>query len=104
MKKIIYSVLVLIVIIGCKPESELYVYGKKYQQKNDYQSLKMALELMPADIKPKEVKKILGDPIDSGFDYRYTTDSISPNHCVVGAVFNLDNGEITQKWLGDICE
>ncbi len=102
--RIALSISILAVLCSCKKDDALK-YGTNYQANKDYKSLKMAFDLMPKDIKPEEVKKILGEPIDMGFDYRYTTDSISPNNCVVGAVFNLDNkGNITQKWIGDICE
>ena len=38
-------------------------------------------------------------------NYRYLTDSISPNKCPVGAVFNIDlQGKIIHRWVDEICE
>ena len=105
MKKQIKYVFVLALFTSCAPKEAVFVYGKHYQKHNDFKSLVKAVELMPSAITTKQVKAILGDPIDNGFDYRYLTDSISPNKCAVGAVFNIDNqGIITHRWVDEICE
>lgn len=60
---------------------------------------------MPKNITTNQVKKILGEPIDNGFDYRYLVDYISVNNCNVGAVFNINlQGKITNRWVDEICE
>jgi hypothetical protein len=105
MKKQIKSLFVLALLSSCAPKEAVFVYGKQYQKHNDFKSLVKAVELMPTDVTTAQVKKILGEPIDNGFDYRYLTDSISPNKCPVGAVFNIDNeGIITHRWVNEICE
>lgn len=60
---------------------------------------------MKLEVDTSYVKSILGEPIDMGFDYRYTVDSIGPNGCTVGAVFHIgEDGRIDQKWIDEICE
>lgn len=104
MTKRIY-IFLIVMLSSCAPKETVFSYGKQYQKHNDYKSLVKAVALMPATITTKQVRKILGEPIDNGFDYRYLTDSISPNKCSVGAVFNIDNqGKITQSWVDEICE
>ncbi|SHG73428.1 hypothetical protein SAMN05443549_10672 [Flavobacterium fluvii] len=94
-----------ILVCGCAPKTEIAKYGQHYQKFNDYKSLAEAVKLMPTDISTSEVKKILGDPIDNGFDYRYLVDSTGVNNCPVGAVFNIDQkGKITNRWIDEICE
>jgi hypothetical protein len=105
MKKYINCLFLLALLSSCAPKSEIVKYGKQYQKNKDFKSLVNAVDLMPKDITTQQVKKILGEPIDNGFDYRYLTDSISPNKCPVGAVFNIDNeGIITHRWVDEICE
>ena len=105
MKKQIKYVFALVLLSSCAPKEAVFVYGKQYQKHNDFKSLVKAVELMPTAITTAQVKRILGNPIDTGFDFRYLTDSISPNKCAVGAVFNIDNqGKITDRWVGEICE
>ena len=105
MKKYIKYVFVLALFSGCAPKEDIIKYGQHYKKYQDYKSLVKAVELMPTAITTAEVKRILGDPIDNGFDYRYLTDSISTYKCPVGAVFNIDNkGIITHRWVDEICE
>ncbi len=105
MKKYIHYLFLLALLSSCAPKEAVFVYGKQYQKYKDYKSLVQAVELIPADVTTSQVKKILGEPIDNGFDYRFLTDSISPNQCAVGAVFNIDNkGKITHRWVDEICE
>ncbi|EAZ95008.1 hypothetical protein FBBAL38_11704 [Flavobacteria bacterium BAL38] len=105
MKKYIIYVFVLALSSSCASKKEIIKYGQHYKKYQDYKSLVKALELIPTAITTAEVKRILGDPIDNGFDYRYLTDSISPNKCAVGAVFNIDKkGIITHSRVNEICE
>jgi len=105
MTKHIKQLFFLILLSSCAPKEAVFVYGKQYQKNKDYKSLAKAVDLMSKDITTRQVKKILGEPIDNGFDYRYLTDSISPNKCLVGAVFNIDNNvKITHRWVDEICE
>ena len=105
MEKYIKYIFVLVLFSGFASKEDAKKYGKQYQKHKDYKSLAKAVELMPTAITTVQVKNILGEPIDNGFDYRYLTDSISPNKCPVGAVFNIDNkGKITHRWVDEICE
>ena len=103
------------IITGCKTASCLFwpsysmqalkKYGQQYQKYQDYNSLNKVVELLPPDADTGLVKKILGEPIDFGFDYRYLIDSSGPGGCVIGAVFHINEyGKIDQKWLDEICE
>ncbi|UZR98097.1 hypothetical protein [Chondrinema litorale] len=85
--------------------TEIEQYGQHFQQHQDYNSLSKVLDLIGKTPDTSYVKKILGQPIEMGFDYRYLLDSTGPNGCVVGAVFHIDDiGKIDQKWIGEICE
>ena len=85
--------------------SSLQRYGNHYQKHQDYASLQKVVDLLPANADTTLLQKLLGEPIDIGFDYRYLLDSAGPNDCVLGAVFHLDeNGRVDQKWLDEICE
>lgn len=102
----ILSILVLISLLtfAC-PMSPIYIYGKRYQSEQDYESLAQVVEQLELGTDTSKVRQILGEPIDMGFDFRYLLDSVGPNGCVVGAVFHIDdNGKIDQKWLDEICE
>jgi len=60
---------------------------------------------MPEDITTSQIKEILGEPIDNGFDYRYLVDSTGENNCPVGAVFTIDQeNKIKHRWIDEICE
>jgi hypothetical protein len=105
MKKYIKYVFVLALSSGCAPKEAVFIYGKQYQKNKDFKSLVKAVDLMPKDITTQQVKKILGEPIDNGFDYRYLVDSTGVNNCTIGAVFNIDlQGKITGRWIDEICE
>ncbi len=105
MKKHINCLFLLALFSGCAPKEDVVKYGQHYKKHQDFKSLVKAVELMPTAITTSQVKKILGEPIDNGFDYRYLTDSISPNKCPVGAVFNIDlQGKIIHRWVDEICE
>ena len=105
MKKHIHYLFLLALISSCASKEAVFVYGKQYQKNKDYKSLVQAVELMPSAITTQQVKKILGEPIDNGFDYRYLVDSTGVNNCTIGAVFNIDlQGKITHRWVDEICE
>jgi hypothetical protein len=105
MKKLIKYVFVLALFTGCAPKEAVFVHGKQYQKNKDFKSLVKAVNLMPKDITTQQVKKILGEPIDNGFDYRYLVDSTGVNNCTIGAVFSIDlQGKITKRWIDEICE
>ncbi|MCB0706771.1 MAG: hypothetical protein KDC34_15755, partial [Saprospiraceae bacterium] len=92
-------------LFGCLEPSEIEKYGKHFQQHEDFESLNQVVNLLELGADTTFVKKILGEPINMGFDFRYLIDSIGPNNCVVGAVFHIDEqGKIDQKWLDEICE
>lgn len=92
-------------ILACQGLSEIEKHGQHYQKHNDYPSLQKVVDLLPLDSDSNYVRKILGEPIDMGFDFRYLLDSTGPNGCVVGAVFHISEiGKIDQKWLDEICE
>ena len=101
-KKLNLLLIVAMLLLACTP---LKKYGNHYQEYQDYNSLKQVVDLIPIGTDTAFVRKILGTPIDMGFDFRYLIDSAGPNGCSVGAVFHIDNqGKIDQKWLDEICE
>lgn len=105
MKKHINCLFLLALLSSCAPKAEIIKYGQHYKKHKDYKSLTKAVELMPETITTAQVKKILGEPIDNGFDYRYLVDSTGVNNCTIGAVFNIDlQGKITGRWVDEICE
>ena len=60
---------------------------------------------MSETITTVQVKKILGKPIENGFDYRYLVDATGVNNCTIGAVFTIDlQRKITGRWVDEICE
>ena len=92
-------------IISCATTSTLKKHGQHYQHHRDYYSLSQVVELLPAQADTADIKRLLGEPIEFGFDYRYLIDSTGPSGCPVGAVFHIDDqGRIDQKWIGEICE
>ncbi|MGB0523721.1 MAG: hypothetical protein ACPGJS_12215 [Flammeovirgaceae bacterium] len=104
MKKLSF-VFILLCSIACNQVSEIEECGKHFQAHQDLKSLKCVVELLPSTADTSLVKKLLGTPIDMGFDYRYLIDSTSVNGCAVGAVFHInDAGKIDQKWIDEICE
>ncbi len=80
-------------------------HGQHYQRFTDGASLAAALAAIPLGSPKAKVAKLLGEPIDMGFDYRYLLDSLGEKGCVVGAVFHInDQGLVDDKWIGEICE
>jgi hypothetical protein len=98
MKTALFVVLAIIMI------SPIEKYGKHYKRYHDFESLSKVVELMGPEADTNYVKKILGVPIDMGFEYRYLTDSISENKCPVGAAFHLNKGKISNKFMTPFCE
>ncbi|TNE49969.1 MAG: hypothetical protein EP344_17650 [Bacteroidetes bacterium] len=97
--------LIVASLVGCTTYGALKKYGQHYQQFRDYESLSHIVDQLPAQADTADVKRLLGEPIDFGFDYRYLIDSSGPTGCPVGAVFHIDEyGKIDQKWIGEICE
>lgn len=84
--------------------AEIEKFGQHYQEHKDYQSLSKVVDLLEIGSDTVYVRKILGEPIDFGFDYRYTVDSTGPNACTIGAVFHLNEGKVDDKWIDEICE
>lgn len=100
-----YYLFLLVLLSCCAPKAEIIKYGQHYKKHKDYKSLTKAVELMPETITTAQVKKIVGKPIDNGFDYGYLVDSTGVNNCTIGAVFNIDlQGKITHRWVDEICE
>ncbi|MBK6948247.1 MAG: hypothetical protein IPH16_09455 [Haliscomenobacter sp.] len=103
-----YLILVLcgaIFAASCAGEKSLVAVGRHYQSHVDGRSLKKAVRQIPLGSDTALVRKILGEPIDFGFDYRYTIDRRGRKGCILGAVFHIDEqGKIDQKWFGEICE
>ena len=105
MKKHIIFLFIIALLSSCSSRLEIVNCGKHYRKHKDFKSLSRTVELMPKTITTIYVKRLLGKPIDNGFDYRYLVDSIGVNNCTVGAVFYIDNqGKITNRWVDEICE
>lgn len=107
-KNIFYPILLIAGIFfltTCATETKILSWGTHYQAHQDIESLKRVVRAMPRVVDTAYVRRVLGEPIDFGFDYRYLVDSTGPNGCVVGAVFHInDAGKIDQRWIGEICE
>jgi hypothetical protein len=100
-----YGLFMALFLWGCQQEMTLEKYGEHYQEHQDFQSLNKIVELLPLDTDTSALRRLLGEPIDMGFDFRYLLDSAGPNGCVVGAVFHVNElGKTDQQWLGEICE
>jgi hypothetical protein len=104
MNKTLFFACIASLILSCQQIPEVEQYGKHYQENNDFESLQKAVDLIEIGSDTAYVQKILGEPIDFGFDYRYLVDSTGPNGCVVGAVFHLTDGTVDNKWIDEICE
>lgn len=97
--------LAMLACCGACAGSELETHGQHYREHQDYPSLSRVVELIELGTDTASVRQLLGAPIDMGFDFRYTVDSVGPNGCVIGAVFHIDDaGKIDQKWIDEICE
>ena len=100
-----FFALLAILFCSCLAASQLKKQAKLFQEEQSYASLAKVVELLPEDADTIMVRKLLGEPINFGFDYRYLIDSVGPNGCSIGAVFHIDEaGKIDQKWIDEICE
>ena len=103
--KFLFGAFILASISLFSCTNKITKYGRHYQKHNDYKSLHKVVGLMELKVDTAYVKKILGEPIDMGFDYRYLIDSTGTKGCPIGAVFHINSdGKIDQKWLDEICE
>ncbi len=102
---LIVSLWGVLILGSCAGEKSLVAAGKHYQSHLDGRSLRKTVRQIPLGSDTALVRRILGEPIDFGFDYRYTIDRRGRNGCILGAVFHIDEGgKIDQKWFGEICE
>ena len=93
----------LLFVFACK--SPLDKHAAHYREHQDAASLKEVVKLFPQGADTTQVLKLLGEPIDFGFDYRYLTEELSEDNCAMGAVFHIDEaGKIDDFWYGAICE
>ncbi len=105
MNKLNWVGFVALLIVGCSYSKRLEKHAQHYRSHNDFKSLEKVVETMKMGTDSATVRRLLGDPIDMGFDFRYLVDSVGPNSCVIGAVFHIgEQGQIDQKWVGEICE
>ena len=104
MKNTLYITVLVSLFASCQQIPEVEKHGLHYQEHNDFESLQKAVDLIEIGSDTAYVRKILGEPIDFGFDYRYLVDSTGPNGCVVGAVFHLTGAKVDDKWIDEICE
>ena len=103
-KPLFYSLLAIL-FCACLATNQIEKQAKLFREYRTYESLAKVVELLPADADTNLVRKLLGDPINFGFDYRYLIDSLGPNGCSIGAVFHIgEAGIIDQKWIDEICE
>ena len=105
MKNLTKILLASVLFFSCAGQKTIQRHGLRYQENGSYQHLQKVVKLIPLGTDTADVRRILGEPIDMGFDYRYLVDSIGPSGCTIGAVFHIDEfGKIDQKWLDEICE
>ena len=105
MDKLTVVCLVCWLAAGCSNAKRLEKHAHHYQAHNDFRSLEKVVKSMKPGMDTAFVKKLLGEPIDMGFDYRYLVDSTGPTGCAIGAVFHIgEQGKIDQQWIGEICE
>lgn len=93
----------LLFILSCK-QDPLVEAGSHYQQFQDIRSLQYVVDNIEQGTDTTVLQSILGQGIDFGFDMRFLVDSTGPTGCAVGAVFHLDEGKVSDAWIGDICE
>ncbi len=105
MKFFLVTLFFLVGLAGCAHLTPLEEAAQHYRLHGDFTALNNTVELMPAGMDTATVRRLLGEPIDMGFDLRYLVDSIGPTGCAIGAVFHIDEaGLVDDKWTGDICE
>lgn len=79
-------------------------YGLHYQKYKDLKSLKKVIKLIKLPVDSLYLAKILGEPIDMGFEYRYVagTKIIKCPDC---AIFRKDEkGLLIEKSIIKCCE
>lgn len=93
-------------LLGCTAGNHpVGKHAKHYRKHGDAPSLAKVVEWVPLGTDTADVRRLLGEPIDMGFDFRYLIDSTGETGCQVGAVFHIDDqGKIDDKWIGEICE
>ena len=97
--------IILLLLLFCSCQSDLEKYGQLYQKNGDLQNLEQAMILLKTETDTAVIRKVLGPPIDMGFDYRYLSEKNGENGCVIGAVFHIDEmGKVDDRWVGEICE
>lgn len=95
----------LLFLLACASLMPIEKHARHYQKHQDYASLSKVVDLVQIGQDTSEIKKLLGEPINMGFDFRYLIDSTSAKGCAIGAVFHIDEeGKIDQKWIDEICE
>lgn len=99
----------LFLLVGLVPffscQEPIEKHAAHYREHQDAASLQEVVKLFPQEADTSDVRTLLGEPIDFGFDYRYMTEEVSENNCAVGAVFHIDEeGKVDDFWYGEICE
>lgn len=106
LSRIVASLVVVVLCLSfysCQPA--IYRYGKQFQESQSAEYLEKVVALIPLGADTSYLRKVLGEPIDMGFDYRYLTGLSGEKGCVIGAVFHLDAlGKVDDKWIDEICE
>jgi len=103
MSKIIQITILLFCFLSC--QSGLEKYGQSYQKNGSLESLEKAMTFLQEETDTATIIKVLGTPIDMGFDFRYLTEKTGENGCAIGAVFHIDEmGNVDDRWVGEICE
>jgi len=96
------TALLLFLLLSCSPKLSPSAHYQKY---GDITSLQAAFKQIPMQADTLILKRILGEPVDFGFDYRYYSDSIGPKGCPVAAVFWINElGEVTGREIFEVCE
>ncbi len=100
--KTLFITLSLLLAATCHSTPDAAAHYRKY---HDIASLQAAFRQIPAQADTSILKKILGQPDDFGFDYRFYSDSVGPKGCPVAAVFWIDqNGQVTGREIFEVCE
>lgn len=99
-----FLILSFVLLIGaCGNEAKKL--GNHFQEYRDLESLKKATEMIAVGSDTSYVKKILGTPVNFGFDFRYFSDSVGKNGYNIGAVFGInEQGKVSWKDILEICE
>lgn len=102
MRQLITLLFVLCICFAC---SSLKKQAECYRVFKDAYCLQLLVDQVKIGTDTADIRKLLGEPINFGFDFRYLVDQQGENGCSMGAVFHIDdNGKIDDKWYGEICE